>query len=194
MGYVEKNLMPGERIVYSTRLHWIVYTPAIIAAAAGIAMMFFGSDLAVLGISMTFVIAPLVAVPAWVAVKTSEFAITDKRVMVKVGLIRRHTLEMQLAKVENVAVDQGIEGRLFGYGTVTITGTGGTPEPFKRIRSPLEFRKHIQMQIAEAQMPSTDSAPRVAGAQRECPHCAETILAKARVCKHCGRDVQPLGG
>ena len=78
---------------------------------------------------------------------TSEFAITNKRVIVKMGLIRRHTLELNLQRVESVSVDQTTIGRILGYGTITIIGTGGTREPFRRIAHPLEFRKAVEEQL-----------------------------------------------
>ena len=82
--------------------------------------------------------APLIARAA------SEFAITNKRIIIKVGLISRHTLEMNLSKVESVIVDQGIWGRIIGYGSITVIGTGGTNEPFTHIANSMEFRKQFQ--------------------------------------------------
>src|SRR5260221_134503 len=74
----------------------------------------------------------------------SEFAITNRRVIIKVGFISRKTLEMNLSKIESVNVDQGIWGRMLGYGTITIIGTGGTKETFGNISGPLEFRRQFQ--------------------------------------------------
>ena len=73
-----------------------------------------------------------------------EFAVTNKRVIVKTGLISRRTLEMNLSKIESVNVDQSIMGRILGYGTITIIGTGGTRESFPKIAEPLLFRKKFQ--------------------------------------------------
>ena len=61
---------------------------------------------------------------------SSEFAVTNKRVVIKVGFINRKTLEMVLTKVETIRVDQSILGRVLNYGTIVVTGTGGTNEPF----------------------------------------------------------------
>ncbi len=116
--YVEDNLVKDESVVYETKLHWIVFIS--------------------LRALITLFIAPIIAYT------TSEFAITNKRVIIKVGLIRRTTLEMNLQKIETVNVNQGILGRMLGYGTVTIVGTGGTRESFPRIANPLEFRKRFQ--------------------------------------------------
>jgi uncharacterized membrane protein YdbT with pleckstrin-like domain len=116
--YVEGNLIKDESIVYSAKLHWIIY----ISTKA----------------FLTLFIAPLIEVA------TSEFAITNKRVIFKVRLISRKTFEMNLSKIETVGVDQSILTRILGYGTVTIVGTGGTREAFHRIASPLDFRKKFQ--------------------------------------------------
>ena len=79
---------------------------------------------------------------------TSEFVITNKRVVVKIGLVWRRTLEMNLSRVETVNVDQSILGRLLDYGTITIIGTGGTRESFRRISKPLEFRRVFQEAVS----------------------------------------------
>jgi uncharacterized membrane protein YdbT with pleckstrin-like domain len=78
-------------------------------------------------------------------VKTSELVITDRRVLIKVGFIRRHTFEMFISKIESVAVYQGMMGRIFDYGTVEIRGTGGSSESFATIAAPLQFRDAIQL-------------------------------------------------
>lgn len=118
MGYVRNNLISGEHIVYETRLHWIIY---ISWEAA-----------------FTLLISPIIAR------KTSEFAVTNKRVIIKTGFISRRTIELNLSKIESVQVEQGILGRILGYGTIVLIGTGGTKEPFNSISDPLTFRKKFQ--------------------------------------------------
>jgi len=63
----------------------------------------------------------------------------------KRGLVSRHTEEMNISKVETVDVDQGVGGRIFGYGTLIIRGTGGGWEPLRRISSPLAVRNAIMV-------------------------------------------------
>jgi uncharacterized membrane protein YdbT with pleckstrin-like domain len=140
----------------------------------------------------------LLAIGPAIRYTNSEFAVTDKRVLAKHGFIERESIETLLTKVEAIGVDQGIMGRLLGYGSITITGTGGTEESFPKISRPLEFRRQIQSQVvaleerrgpqSAASLGAESDGPRV---ERECPYCAERILARARVCKHCGRDVVP---
>ena len=149
MGYVEDNLMPGEEVTYRTHLHWVIYVRAALLAVLGLALVvagFWRPDfyvLAYLGAAV-LVVAAIVWFVQWVKARTSEFAVTNKRVIIKVGLIRRDTLELLLSKVESIGVDQGITGRIAGCGSIVVVGTGGTREVFNNIASPLEFRKHVQ--------------------------------------------------
>ena len=78
----------------------------------------------------------------------TEMAVTNKRVIVKSGLVDRRTTEILLSRIESVVVDEPAMGRILGYGTVIVRGTGGTPEVFQRIQHPLKLREQVQSQIA----------------------------------------------
>jgi uncharacterized membrane protein YdbT with pleckstrin-like domain len=90
-----------------------------------------------------FLFAILSALRALIRRATTELAITDRRVIYKAGLLRRHTVEINRSKVETVGVNQSILGRLMGFGTVVVRGTGGSFEPIPFIAEPLTFRNHI---------------------------------------------------
>ena len=149
MSYVAKNLLPNESIVYVTRLHWFIYLRPLlflaIAACLAVAAdsqphlnpLFLGAGIAaVLGLLDFFW--------RWIVRRSSEFAVTDARVLIKTGIVRRTSLEIIITKIESIEVSQGIMGRIFGYGSITVIGTGGTNEPFHRISNPLEFRRQVQ--------------------------------------------------
>jgi len=149
MGYVDEILEPGEKVVFKTRLSWTLYGPAIVYALIALALTFFSASAAGFGVAV-FVVAALAAVAAFVSFLrawfrrwTTEIAVTDRRVVLKRGFIRRHTVEMNMQKVESVDVDQTQLGRLFNYGTVTIKGTGSTLESFRMIDHPLKLRTAI---------------------------------------------------
>jgi uncharacterized membrane protein YdbT with pleckstrin-like domain len=116
--YISNNLIKDETVQYETHLHWKIFI-----SLRGLFTLF---------------IAP------YIRLKTSEFGITNKRVIVKTGFISRKTLEMNLNKIETVNVEQSIWGRIFGFGTIIIVGTGGTREVFHDIKSPLLFRRKFQ--------------------------------------------------
>ena len=116
--YVRTNLINGEHIEFETTYHWIIF----------ISLRAF----------LSLFLSPLIN--RW----TDEFAITNKRVIIKTGLIRRKTVELNLSKIESVNVVQSVLGRILGYGSIQIIGTGGTREIFPNIKKPLMFRKKFQ--------------------------------------------------
>jgi uncharacterized membrane protein YdbT with pleckstrin-like domain len=143
VSYVEQSLLPNERVVHRTTLSRIVFVGPAVVAAIGILIMLAGRNAVPMGIVLLLVGAAA-ALPRYIIFATSEFAITDKRVIIKHGLLRRQTLELQLSKLEAIAVNQGFFGRILGYGNIVVTGTGGTKQPFKTISGPLEFRRAAQ--------------------------------------------------
>ena len=162
MGYIDNNLITGERVTYRAQLHWVVFVqPALVSAALiAIATLSFyigfggaapnqSGVLGWIGAGL-LIIAAIPILAAMLNRSAAEFAVTNKRVIFKIGPIRNKTAEMFLNKIESVGVDQSIAGRLLGYGTIVIRGTGGSLEPFDRISAPLEFRKQIQEQIGKA--------------------------------------------
>jgi len=140
MSYVDKSLLPGEVVAYRTHLHRILFFWPVVLGLAALGLAFASPPSG----GALLVIALVLAVRAYVHYVSCEFAVTNKRVVIKVGLVRRRTLEMLLSKVEAISVDQTLLGRLLGYGTIVVVGTGGTQEPFERIAGPLEFRRAVQ--------------------------------------------------
>jgi uncharacterized membrane protein YdbT with pleckstrin-like domain len=200
MSSLDDQLLAGERIVHRARPHWILFGTPIVLAIVGIvlggALQLTLDDYWYAGAALVG-IAALLAVPPAIRYASSDFAVTDKRVLARMGLLHRESLETLLSKVEGIGVEQDLWGRLLGYGTITITGTGGTRESIAGIPRPLEFRRQVQAQIvAQDERRGRDAAPLTpageARVERDCPWCAERILARARVCKHCGRDVEPV--
>ena len=150
MSYVDRHLQPGESVLYRTTVHWIVYAPAalFLIATIGVWVAFPTTDSA-FATAKPYLADVLIALAAldWLRAflrrVSTELAVTDRRIVIKVGLIRRTTMEMNRSKVESVAVHQGIWGRLLDYGTVVVKGTGGGVEPLKNIDRPLDFRSEI---------------------------------------------------
>ena len=113
-----------------------LHTPLMSGANAIHGIILVGAIIVAVGAAM--------ALPAWLERMTSEFGVTSKRVIIKVGLIQRRTLELLIRQVEAISVDQSLTGRLLNFGTITLTGTGGVRETFHNIADPLEFRRSIQ--------------------------------------------------
>jgi uncharacterized membrane protein YdbT with pleckstrin-like domain len=150
MDYVTRVLQPGESVVHLSRIHPIVFLPAVLWFVAAlvlfIAALSMDGDFRIGGeaLALFALLFGLAAgLPALIRRATTELAVSDRRVIYKSGVLARHTLEMNRSKVESVDVDQSVLGRLFGFGTIVVRGTGGSLEPIRMISDPLTFRSHI---------------------------------------------------
>ncbi len=141
--YVESNLMDGEQVVYATSIHPIVFLGPGVVILTGIGL---GVAYSPAGGIAVLAMGALMLLGAWIRQWSSEFAVTNRRVIVKVGFISRRTIELNMSKVESVEVNQDIFGRMLNYGAITVIGTGGTKEPFDLINDPLAFRRAVQSQ------------------------------------------------
>jgi|SRR5271156_3061119 uncharacterized membrane protein YdbT with pleckstrin-like domain len=153
MSYVQRVLQPDETLVYSTTKHWSVYLPAVLCAIIALALLigsqFVPQEQSTVATALLVAAGVVGLITLWYWLRgfidraTTEFAVTNRRVIYKDGLLRRRTVEMNLAAVESVDVDQSILGRILGFGEVRVHGTGGSWEPYPLISDPLTFRSHI---------------------------------------------------
>jgi len=149
MSYAKSVLQPGEHIVVTGRLHWIIYWPAIFFLVLGTALIWWEwadarSDMLIAITAIAFGVLFLVSfLRAWFVRWITEFAVTNKRVIYKKGFIWRQSAEMNMDKVEAVDVTQSIPGRMFDYGTIHVKGTGTGIEHLHRIAQPLALRNAI---------------------------------------------------
>jgi uncharacterized membrane protein YdbT with pleckstrin-like domain len=157
MSYIHKSLLDGEEIIYLTRRHKIIFTYPVIwlllsAILFGVKWVFVFKpeiNFALMIFSGIFLAVALIhALVIWINYLSAEFGITNQRVIVKEGFLKRKTIEVFLKSVESVQVDQSIWGRILNFGTVIVSGTGGASDPFYMIRNPLDFKKQVQQRLA----------------------------------------------
>ena len=167
MSYVDANLIPGEKVVYQTRLHWTVmlghllFAVLVLGLPGGILLYYVSRErqqasaakehLMLGGAGVLLILAVIVVILGLLRRNATEMAVTTRRVIIKTGLAARKTIEMLLSKVESIEVSETAGGRMLGYGTIVVIGTGGTSEPFHKIAHPLEFRSQVQQQIEKLQ-------------------------------------------
>ena len=191
MSFIDENLVPGEQVAHRAKLHWMVFALPVGFLALGVLLLGIFEGHRWVG-AVFLGLGGVLAVRPYLFYQFSEFGVTDRRVLAKLGLVSRESLDQMLDKIETVQVDQDITGRLLGYGSITVVGTGGTRETFRRIADPFAFRKAIQERIVALHGPAgRKPAPPAPAArlERKCPWCAEMISVDALVCKHCGRSV-----
>jgi uncharacterized membrane protein YdbT with pleckstrin-like domain len=156
MSTFAQDLMEGETIIKRAHVSGIIYVPALLvaflAAGATLFLLSQGADAreAARFVGPLLALAALyLALSAWVRRGSARFAVTNKRVFIRYGLVRQRSTEILLSQVEGIAVIQGFCARLCNYGTVVIEGTGGDAEPYFWIAAPLAFRRTVQEQIEQ---------------------------------------------
>jgi uncharacterized membrane protein YdbT with pleckstrin-like domain len=167
MSYVTKSLVPGETLLFDTRHHWVVLLgPLLLSLLFGIPGIALIADaiaakdgngiqaLNSVGQERLTAIGAVLLVVALITFgygltkrNATEMAVTNRRVLIKTGMTSRRTLDLMLSKVESIGVEETFMGRMLGYGSVIVRGTGGTPESFVMIAHPQQFRQAVQQQI-----------------------------------------------
>jgi uncharacterized membrane protein YdbT with pleckstrin-like domain len=151
MSYLDKILQPDERIVAIGKKHWVIYLPgasvlilAILIEAVQLVVPHAGLAIEIVA-AIVAVLALILLIREWFSQWTTEIVVTNRRVVYKRGFISRFTREMNMEKIESVAVDQTLAGRLLGYGTIDIRGTGAGFEQLRGIADPIALRNAINV-------------------------------------------------
>jgi uncharacterized membrane protein YdbT with pleckstrin-like domain len=169
MNYIQTNLLPNEKIALQAKIHWIVMVKGCLVFLC-VGLMFFPYIFLgmvaklleaqwMIGIPQEFMVAALLIgafiymLNGFILYFCTEFAVTDKRVIVKLGLIQRDTYELNLNRVTSLNVDQSIIGRLLNYGDITVVGMGGSLTPIRAVIDPLNFRKIVLTEVEGTKLP-----------------------------------------
>lgn len=161
MGYIEENLLPNEKIHLKAKISPAIFFVPILIFVISLFVLGFAISLgnkhddatSIIVIfyfcfsGFIFISSLTVTVMELIRLLTTEFAVTNKRVIAKSGFIRRNSLDLRLTKIESVEVNQNILGRLFSFGTITLTGTGGTHQSFRGIVDPINTKRKINQII-----------------------------------------------
>jgi len=199
MPTTDSGLMQGEEIIYETRLNRIIFVgPCLLAFILVISGVYSLTQKNVGWAVGLFVIAALAFLNPYIRYRTSHFVVSNRRLLIQVGLLNRRSFEMLLNKVESIAVAQDVFERMLGYGRVAVIGTGGSRESFQSIDAPIEFRREVQTAIetfagtTPAPASSFSETRNVAIAasaspgRRYCTSCGEGLGDTARFCGQCG--------
>lgn len=175
MSYVSEHLAADESIVHEGKIHWVGYVPPAILFV--VALMFSrGADNSFFGFMLLAAFGLLVR--TIIIQKTTELAVTNRRIIAKAGFIQRFTVEMQHRQVESIQVSQTALGRILNYGNVHIQGTGGGRTPIGFIADPLEFRKKAMEHIDRVQ--GGGAGPAIQNASGGIPSLQDLIAMKEK--------------
>jgi uncharacterized membrane protein YdbT with pleckstrin-like domain len=154
MSYVEQSLGEGEVVRHVAHKHWVIFVVPVFQLLVGLVLVgigykiddlwvWFGWLMRVLGFVIV-VFGALHLLGAWLTRVSTELAVTNRKVIGKWGLISRRTIEQRLEKIDSIEVEQTILGRILGYGTVEVRGSGVSMTPLRMIAGPLTFRRRVE--------------------------------------------------
>lgn len=127
--FIQESLSRDEKIEQIFELHWFAWVPVFIWALLSI---------------VTAGITLIIAIYQGLSIKYLEQGVTNKRVILKKGIVSRKTEEIKLSAIETIQIDQGIFGRIFGFGTIRVTGRGISDLNFKNIDNPMAVKREIE--------------------------------------------------
>ncbi len=165
--YVESVLLPGENLEYAGQIHWIIFVPGLASSVAGAILCLLTPDFLnhILPFSLmaeihNYILYTGVALVgsgvlmlshAYLRLISTELAITNRRVIAKGGFISRATFEIMLNRVEGANIDQTAWGRVLGFGSIFVHGTGGGITPISHVSNPLAFKQVLMTWVERNQ-------------------------------------------
>jgi uncharacterized membrane protein YdbT with pleckstrin-like domain len=163
MSYIKSHLMTGEHIIKQAKFHWILFAKPFWWLVITFIILSVGPDYAVTRFILvpniplykiiaflSFCMVVITGLSAYLKYIFWEFAVTDKRVVLKTGWIRRATLEIRLQRIESIGVLQGFWGRIFNYGTLEVSGIGGSKDAFINYPDPFQLKNILQEQVEKS--------------------------------------------
>jgi uncharacterized membrane protein YdbT with pleckstrin-like domain len=151
MSFIEKNLMPNEKILFRTKKNFIIFLGPALWTLVCLFFLTNSNPMVQKVAFLPLIVALLTWINQGLIYYVSEFAITNVRVMMREGFFIRHTNDTRLAALANITVNQSLLGQVLNYGTVFINSFGGESDPFRDINNPTEFQKNLQTEIYNLQ-------------------------------------------
>ena len=147
MNYIDKTLLPGEKIIYRSHPHWIVVFRSLVGLILIAGFLMIAGLHTLLIISLFSLLGLVACLSGLIVYYSSEFGITDKRVIMKSGFINRYAFENSLDRIEGIEINQSIMGRILDYGSIRIRGVSGINELFSAVRYPFRFRYKVLEEV-----------------------------------------------
>ena len=146
MGYIQKNLMQSEKVIFEAKLHGIVFFWPCVVAVLALGLLFVSA--------FSWPVRLILMAAVWLAAFCwavsihggKQYVLTTRRIIFKRGIIKRTSFELLLRKCEGIRIEQSILGRMLGYGSVLVT-TGEATNRYDHIKNPVQFSTSINQQI-----------------------------------------------
>ena len=153
--YIEQNMQFDEEVVLEPRIHWCVYVDTyflfsiiFIAFCAVMHSMepnlggmekYFRQAEVLVGIAVVLKITIM-----WIRCSSVEMAVTNYRVIYKIGFFNIKREELENKRIEGVEVRQSLMGRMLNYGDIWFSGTGTSKVAFRKVYAPWRVKQTIE--------------------------------------------------
>lgn len=154
MSYIKNILLSDEKIIYRSHPHWVVVLRSWMALIIIAAFLLIGSHPTLLSISLFPILALIVCLSGLFVYYSSEYGITNKRIVMKSGFISRVVFENSLDRIEGIEISQSIMGRILDYESIRIRGVSGTNELFSAVCYPFRFCYKVLEEIERQKKPT----------------------------------------
>lgn len=145
MGYFEKQVLPNEVFTFKTRKHWVLFLPPIIFSALLLLFFIYMQKIPALQFLLfaPWLLMALVWAKPLLNYYTSEFVVSNKRLLLKEGFFLRHVHEARLNSIVQISIEQTLLGQILGYGNVIVSSIGGAMDLFTDLDSPQRFQRAV---------------------------------------------------
>lgn len=137
-----------SNIIYFSRMHWIIFLWPALALCAALVLTYYIEPLHQIGYGLAAMALLWVGI-TWMTYFFSSLTIKKNQVIIRTGVLVRHTIDIPISKIEAIDIRQSILGSMLSYGVVCITGTGGTRRIINYLHNPLTCRRYIEQLIGE---------------------------------------------
>ena len=146
MSYIDQTLLTNETVQYRATVHWWTFMGPLTLLIPGLILRGFSSSFFSIFGYILIGLGIFGLINRYIERRFAEFVVTNKRVVFKLGFIRRDVVELQLNKAEAIAFQETFWGRIFGFGTIVVT-TGGATNVYKYVKNPLAFRRAVSEEV-----------------------------------------------
>jgi hypothetical protein len=169
--FVERTLMPGERIIHAARVHYIVYVSGFVMCLFSLYCGYFipkwqqkfyyvytlvahiehympqGTSLAGLISGLSFTAGISWMLYAYAIAVSTELVVTDRRIIAKSGIMNVVTTEIDRRKIAGCIIHQTPFGQIFRYGRIILKGYTGDIRGFPPLAKPYDFQKFVNARV-----------------------------------------------
>ena len=126
------DILDGEKLIWAGRptwkwsltfiLKWGIL--ALIPLILGVVLSQVSSVAVTWFFAATVILVAIVIVLAWVRRLDTHYTVTDRRLIVRHGILNRNERSASLERIQNVNTGQGLLGRLLNFGDVEFDTAG----------------------------------------------------------------------